>query len=61
MYGKDTIPKTTVIKSFIWKMSERVFLQGLAMVVQIVLARLLMPADFAAIAPINAVIIAKSN
>lgn len=56
MYRKDNKSQTTVIKSLIWKMSERVLLQGLAMVVQIILARLLMPADFAAIALINAII-----
>lgn len=56
MYRKEHTPQTTVVKSLIWKMSERVLLQGLAIVVQIVLARLLMPADFAIIALINVVI-----
>lgn len=45
-----------VITSFAWKMAERVLLQGLAVVVQVLLARLLMPSDFAAVALINAVI-----
>ena len=45
-----------VITSFAWKMAERVLLQGLAVVVQVILARLLMPSDFAAVALINAVI-----
>lgn len=45
-----------VIKSLIWKAGERIMVQGLGLVVQIVLARLLMPEDFACLAIIAAIV-----
>ena len=45
-----------VIKSFLWKASERILVQGLGLVIQIILARILLPEDFACIAIINAII-----
>lgn len=44
------------LKSFLWKATERLMVQGLGLVVQIILARILMPEDFACIAIINAII-----
>lgn len=48
--------KSGVIKSLIWKSSERILVQGLGLFVQIILARLLMPDDFACIAIISAIV-----
>lgn len=45
-----------IIKSFFWKASERLMVQGLGLVVQIILARLLMPEDFASLAIITAIV-----
>lgn len=44
------------LKSFVWKASERLMVQGLGLFIQIVLARLLMPEDFACVAIINAIV-----
>ena len=48
--------QVSVLSSLAWKIGEKTLLQGLAVVVQIILARLLLPSDFAAVALINAVI-----
>ena len=48
--------KTSILGSIIWKASERISIQGLGLVVQIILARLLMPEDFALLAIIIAII-----
>lgn len=45
-----------VINSFFWKACERIMVQGIGIVVQIILARLLLPEDFACLAIINAII-----
>lgn len=45
------------LKSFIWKAGERAMVQGLGLIIQIVLARILMPEDFACLAIINAIVI----
>lgn len=42
--------KTTVGKAFIWKLLERFSVAGMTFIIQIVLARLLLPSDFGAIA-----------
>lgn len=46
----------SVVKSFIWKASERIMVQGFGLIVQIVLARILMPEDFACLAIITAIV-----
>lgn len=51
----NSIDKNTVAKSFIWKFLERVFSQGVNLVVQIILARLLLPSDFGSLAIIVAI------
>ena len=40
-------------KGFLWKLSEKLLLQGSQLVIQIVLARLLLPEDFGAVAILN--------
>ena len=45
-----------VINSFFWKASERIMVQGFSIIVQIILARLLLPEDFACLAIINAIV-----
>lgn len=45
-----------VINSFFWKAGERVMVQGVSFIVQIILARLLMPEDFASLAIISAIV-----
>lgn len=45
-----------VVTSLIWKASERVIVQGIGFLVQIILARLLLPEDFACLAIINAIV-----
>lgn len=45
----------TVVHSFAWKMAERIFAQGIGFLVQIVLARILLPSDFASLAIIVAI------
>lgn len=47
--------KNIVINSFMWKFMERAFAQGMGFIVQVVLARILMPEDFASLAIISAV------
>jgi teichuronic acid exporter len=49
------INKKTVLSSFVWKMLERVCSQGINLVVQIILARILLPKDFASLAIIVAI------
>jgi O-antigen/teichoic acid export membrane protein len=44
------IDKEKVLQSLSWKMLERLFSQGLSLVIQIVLARILLPKDFASLA-----------
>lgn len=46
----------TVVQSFAWKLLERLFTQGLSLVIQIILARILLPSDFGTIAIILAII-----
>ena len=46
--------RSKVAKSFIWKILERVFSQGIGLIVQIVLARILLPDDFGSLAIIVA-------
>lgn len=45
-----------VFHSFFWKAGERLAGQGIALLVQIILARLLLPEDFACLAIINAIL-----
>lgn len=40
------ITKNTIIKSLLWKFSERIGVQALQFIIQIILARLLLPKDF---------------
>ena len=47
--------KNIIINSFIWRFMERAFAQGMGFLVQIILARILMPQDFASLAIIVAV------
>ncbi len=54
MYEVD-VNRTKVAKSFIWKILERVFAQGIGFLVQIVLARILFPEDFGSLAIIVAI------
>lgn len=42
--------KRTIISSFIWKLNERFLTQGLQFVIQIILARLLIPDDYGVLA-----------
>lgn len=53
----EEIGKKIIVSSFLWKASEHLLLQGLGLVVQIILARLLMPEDFACLAIINAIVV----
>lgn len=46
----NTISKPKVISSLFWKLMERVGKQGIQLIVQIILARLLTPSDFGTIA-----------
>lgn len=46
----------SIFHSLLWKVGERISVQGLGIIVQIILARLLMPEDFACLAIISAVI-----
>ena len=48
------VDRGKVAKSFFWKVLERLFSQGIGFVVQIVLARILMPEDFGSLAIIVA-------
>lgn len=49
------IGSRTIVASLWWKLLERTFSQGIALVVQIILARLLLPSDFGSLAIIVAV------
>lgn len=53
MYEVD-VNRGKVVKSFFWKILERIFSQGVGFVVQIVLARILLPEDFGSLAIIVA-------
>lgn len=53
MYEAD-VNRGKVAKSFFWKVLERLFSQGIGFVVQIVLARILLPEDFGSLAIIVA-------
>ena len=55
MYEID-VNREKIAKSFFWKVLERFFSQGIGMLVQIVLARILMPEDFGSLAIIVAFI-----
>lgn len=46
----------SVLSSIFWKASERILVQGFSLIVQIILARLLFPEDFASLAIINAIV-----
>lgn len=51
----ESIDKKKVFNSFVWKVLERSCSQGVNLVVQIVLARLLLPSDFGSLAIIMAI------
>lgn len=51
----ESIDKNNVLNSFVWKVLERLCSQGINLVVQIVLARLLLPSDFGSLAIIMAI------
>ena len=46
----------SIISSLLWKAGERMLVQGLNLLVQVILARLLMPEDFASLAIIAAIV-----
>lgn len=48
--------RNNVISSLLWKASERMLVQGLNLLVQVILARLLLPEDFASLAIIAAIV-----
>lgn len=48
---------TSVLSSLIWKIAERFIVQGLGIAIQVLLARLLLPEDFASLAIINAIVV----
>ncbi len=52
----DSIERNTVVNSMIWKFLERFFSQGINLIVQIILARILFPEDFGALAILSAII-----
>lgn len=49
------VSRSKVVNSLWWKMLERIFSQGVNLIVQIILARLLLPADFGSLAIIVAI------
>ena len=53
---EDSINKDVVINSFGWKLLERFCSQGINLLVQILLARLLLPKDFGSLAIMTAII-----
>lgn len=55
MIFNTNINKNKVISSLAWKLFERFVSQGLSLVIQIILARLLMPEDFGSLAIIVAI------
>lgn len=50
------ITKTSVVSALLWKALERTCSQGLNLVIQIILARILLPEDFGSIAILTAII-----
>lgn len=56
MRDKGSFGTKTVANSLAWKLMERFFYQGIHFVVQIILARILMPEDFSSLAILNAVV-----
>ena len=48
--------ESSIASSFGWKMLERLFAQGSSIIVQIILARLLLPSDFGSLAIILAIV-----
>jgi len=52
---ESQISRSKVVNSLWWKMLERIFSQGVNLIVQIILARLLLPADFGSLAIIVAI------
>lgn len=56
MANSEKISKEKVLSSFGWKMLERFCSQGLNLIVQILLARILMPTDFGSLAIMLAII-----
>ena len=57
---KNLDSKTTVLSSLFWKLMERGGTQGIQFIVQIVLARLLLPEDYGLIALVT-IFIALAN
>ncbi len=53
---QETIEKKQVVTSLGWKMLERFLTQGVGLVVQIILARILLPSDFGSMAIMVAII-----
>ena len=51
----ESIDNRKILKSFVWKVLERLCSQGINLVVQIILARLLLPSDFGSLAIIMAI------
>lgn len=56
MQEDKRINKSSVVSAIIWKALERTFSQGLNLLIQIVLARILLPEDFGAVAILSAII-----
>lgn len=46
----NEISTSKVVNSFVWKMLERIIVQGIGLIIQVVLARLLFPKEFALLA-----------
>lgn len=55
MKDDTQISASRVYRSFFWKILERILSQGISLVVQIILARLLLPSDFGSLALIVAI------
>ena len=56
MEDNSPITRKKVVDSLLWKALERVLSQGMSLVIQIILARILLPEDFGSLAIIAAVI-----
>jgi O-antigen/teichoic acid export membrane protein len=56
MEEKSTISRNNIILSLIWRILEQFLVRGSSLVVQIVLARLLLPSDFGTVAIIVAIV-----
>jgi len=54
-FSGEVIDKKKIFNSFVWKVLERLFTQGINLIVQIVLARILLPDDFGSLAIIVAI------